>query len=125
MMVINKRVAKKSNDKVNDIYQIVKNICLDGATSNDISLTDDNGNYVYGPMMNFDFVLYTSTLKKIDDYVIDPQGYFSEYSDSDLLKKIYTIDPDRFTNNTLIEQPISNIDKSNMYEAYLRQKESL
>ncbi len=147
-MIINKN--SKSNRE--DMYSIIKKIVLEGA---DLSLYNsgtkeyntegiikqENEEYIYGPMKNFDFIQYTSPLKNISTYVQnvtfnDSQGiksYFEEkyvyLKDDGILTEneyvsyikslieVYSIKKDATVNNTL-EQNLSDINKSNMYHAF-------
>jgi hypothetical protein len=132
MLVVNKNIDHANHQKTQDIYKTIKEICLDGcledASNNGIGKQNDDGEYVYGSMLNFDFIFYTATLKNLDEYAQgtgpSQECYFDQYDNKDLLIQIYKIDKD-FSQNTLIEQPISNLDKSNMYQAYIEQKERL
>lgn len=128
MMVIN----KKSKNK-NLAHEIIKRVALEGSSSNDgeISEVDKEDNYVYGPMINFDYVMYTSPLKKIHEYVLDQNdGYFSDLKEEygeEFVKKsieIYDIETNPSPDN-MIETSLSELNKSNMYYAYLDVKRFL
>ena len=134
MLVFNKK-NENNADRKQKVYDIAKRITLEGGSvDDDISECDDNDNYIYGPMINFDFVMYTATLKNLDEYVLseDEQkgGYIIDEIDEDqqeLFRKMYSIqipeDPNLAKN--LFEEPLSDLDKSNMHWAYEPQKERL
>jgi hypothetical protein len=112
MMVINKKSATTS--KRDDLYKIVKKVCLDSA-----NVEDNEFDQTYS-FNNFEYILYTDPLFLTDKYI--REEYFSEdnFANYELLKKIYTIG-----NNALIENPISDIDKSNMYWAFIMERERI
>ncbi len=124
-----------NEEKIDTIYQIVKDFALDGADTSvtEISKTDEDGNFIYGPMQNFDFIQYTDPLNVINDYVMnDENNYFSDlgYDESQiaLYQKIYNIDiTEQSVSNImhLIEKPITDLEKSNMHWAYEPAKEKI
>lgn len=69
MMVINK------NSKFqNEAYDVIKKVALEGLSKKeDITDTNPDDSYKYGPMINFDYIQYTSPLKQITDYVLGKQ----------------------------------------------------
>lgn len=126
MVVINKKNQNQTN-KLNQIYQMIRELVLSGTSDNDgeIYSLDESGNYIYNSMNNFDFVNYTSPLYKINEYV-ENGNYFS-YSNqqlNQLCKKIYQINIDENSFN-LFEKNISDLSKSNMQYAYYRIKQNL
>lgn len=130
MMVINKNSKHKE-----EAHKIIKKIALEGLSDNvdGINKTDENDNYVYGPMVNFDYVTYTSPLKDIYSYVIDESenGYFSYLTEkgytSTFIKKlidIFKVESKPSPTN-MIEKDLSELDKSNMYYGYLQVRSKL
>ena len=83
-LVINKKDEKDSS-KLNEIYNIVKEVCLDGCDltpdANGIAKTDADGNYVHWSMANWDTVNYTPMLQNIYQYTIGSEEYWSDYLD--------------------------------------------
>jgi hypothetical protein len=78
MVVINKKNQNNAN-KISDIYKAVDTVAVNGMGVSDISATE-NGAYKYSAMENLDYILYTSPIKSIDDYVSDSgeDGYFHD-----------------------------------------------
>lgn len=118
MMVINKDSA--NSDKKNDLYKIVRKICLDSANEE----TDNFENDI--SFQNWSYILYTNPLFIPDEYI--KQDYFSEENENDfpnwhLLNRIYSMNDSDGSN--LIENPISDMDKSNMYWAFVKEREKL
>ena len=121
MLVFNKK-NKNNESRRQQVYEIAKKITLEGGGADeDISECDDEDNYIYGPMINFDFVMYTATLKNADEYIKDEEeGYITTEIDKEqqkLFRQMYDIivpeDPDLAKN--LFEEPLSDLDKSNMH----------
>lgn len=140
MLVFNKK--DENTEKNEQLYEIAKTIALEGGGYNEniaetVSKEDDS--YVYGPMINFDFVMYTAPLKNLDDYVMgvgkygEGGEYYEDYGSyvddlpekqQELFRKMYEITlPDNAEN--LFEHPLSDLDKSNMHWAYEPEKEKL
>jgi len=119
-LVINKNIEDLNNQKQKDVYDVAYKVCLEGANLSEqkISETNSQDEYTYGPMINFDYVLYTSPLKNINQYALDDSenGYFGNDSDGigDLLRSIYMIDLTGLDISKIMEQPIDNLSKSNM-----------
>ena len=93
---------------------------VDNVEDEPISSMDDDGNFIYDPMVNFDFVRYTSPFRSIDDYV--KTDYFSDIDDTlepdqiELYKNIYNISINSHVDIfSLIEAPLSDLCKSNMH----------
>ena len=118
-------INNKNNNtkKLDKIYSIVKSMFLDhvdNVEDEPISSMDDDGNFIYDPMVNFDFVRYTSPFRSIDDYV--KTDYFSDIDDTlepdqiELYKNIYNININSHVDIfSLIEAPLSDLCKSNMH----------
>lgn len=149
MMVINK------NTKYEDeAYEVIKKVALDGLSDDeDITETNSDGSYIYGPMINFDHIQYTSPLKQITDYVLGNQqtdvstpnnkpiedtyfGYLlKEGYDKSFVKLcqeiyhvgLYNTDqiPIPPEKHNMIEKDLSELNKSNMFHAYDRIKTRL
>lgn len=68
-MVINKKNSKPEfEQKHKDIYQVVKQICLDGAQQSEteiVAFDDEHDRYKYWTMQNFDTINYTPMLANI------------------------------------------------------------
>lgn len=125
--------SKNANDegKMKKIYNIVKSIFLDHVDSNEISEMDEEGNFVYNPMINFDFIKYTNPFKTIDDYVLNG-SYFADidpsYTESQiqLYKDIYNIKMNpNIEIGKLVEIPLDNLFKSNIHWSYIYEKEKI
>lgn len=126
MVVFNKKNIKNT-PRLNKVYDLAYDILLNGTNINqNISATDSKGNYIFGPMINFDFVQYTSPLKAINDYVINGDYFNNDDPLKNKLLSVYNI-PDIDENKiaNLIEDPISELNKSNMHWAYVEEKEKL
>lgn len=126
MVVFNKKSVNGNSNKVDEIYDLAREILL-GMNSEgifiDIDEINDDDEYNNLAMANFDFVLYTSPLKNIDEYVLsnNEDNYFNTRYELDgdesminLYKDIYRVD----ISNLFIEAPISDLLKSNMHWAY-------
>ena len=129
MLVFNKKNDNNPTRK-QKVYDIAKKITLEGGSKDDdIAAVDEDDNYINGPMINFDFVMYTAPLKNLNDYVLADDGNIVEnYEDKQqLFRKMYDIkvpsNPDLAKH--LFEQPLSDLDKSNMHWAYEPEKEKL
>lgn len=133
MVVFNKKNDDADLSHKQKVYDVVKKFALEDADDQQGNIydTDDDGNYIYGPMQNFDFIAYTDPLANINTYVLSSDGYFKDagYTDSQikLYQQIYNID---FTGvsdiiSRIIENPLSDLAKSNMHWAYEPEKESI
>lgn len=112
-------INKKSESNSEKIHQVINDIALKGISNEEI----DEESLAFA---NFDYVLYTSPIKHLYDYVIDPSGYFSYLEDEYLSKK--AIDAFKVpANNALqkIENTITNLQKSNMLISYLFTKNGI
>lgn len=128
-------INNKNNNtkKLDKIYSIVKSMFLDhvdNVEDEPISSMDDDGNFIYDPMVNFDFVRYTSPFRSIDDYV--KTDYFSDIDDTlepdqiELYKNIYNININSHVDIfSLIEAPLSDLCKSNMHWAYVEERQKI
>lgn len=127
---------KNDNDpkRLDKIYSIVRSMFLDHVDNyiedEPISSMDDNGNFIYDPMINFDFVRYTSPFKSINDYV--NTDYFKDIDDRlqpdqiELYKSIYNISINPNVDiYSLIEAPLSDLCKSNMHWAYVEERQKI
>ncbi|MGL4617191.1 MAG: hypothetical protein ACRCUM_03045 [Mycoplasmoidaceae bacterium] len=116
MIVIN----KKSESNSDIIHEIINDIALKGIVEID---NFDDSSLAY---LNFDYVMYTSPIKIMYDYVIDPiDGYFSEEEDVFRDKVIATFKVPSIDPLKRIENKITNLQKSNMLIAYLFTKNSI
>ncbi|KFB07769.1 type 2 periplasmic-binding domain-containing protein [Malacoplasma iowae] len=71
LIALDMLVINKNSKFQNEAYDIIKKIALEGLSKDeDITNTDDEDSYIYGPMVNFDYVQYTSPLEKITEYVL-------------------------------------------------------
>ena len=129
-LVINNK-NDKNPQKLNEIYDFVKAMFVDHVDSKQISDTDEDGNFLYDPMTNFDFVRYTSPFKSIDNYVVNG-NYFLDVDETlskdqiKLYKDIYNIKINPEVNIIdLIEAPLSNLCKSNMHWAYVEERQKI
>lgn len=154
LMALDALVINKNSKNKDMAYDVIKKIALENAdaslysdqtktsyqTDNPIFKTDDNGNYLYGPMINFSFIQYSSPLKNLYTYVVNSKtkfdsigGYFTndyEYLKTDGILNEFqyknyidtlvdTFNIQKFgTSNNTLEQNLSDINKSNMYYAY-------
>ena len=128
-LVINSK-NDDNQQKLDKIYKFVKSLFLDHVDSNEISNMDENNQYRYDPMRNFDFLRYTSPFQSIDDYVNG--NYFTDVDFSlddeqiELYKSIYNI---KINSNidiiNLIESLINDLCKSNMHWAYVEKKQEI
>lgn len=125
MMIINAKSNKKQK-----AYELIKQVALEGISANeDITLYDNvNDEYQWGPMQNFDHIQYTSPLEKISNYVLSNNINNSYFKDSnldpiiiDLCKKIFNVIQIPSDRN-MFEYGLNDLEKSNMYQAFLREK---
>lgn len=136
MMVIN-----KNTHNLQTSYDLIKEVALNGVSSEfNIWEEDENGDYIYGPMINFDYILYTSPIQKIHNYVLygdNPNDtnqnyryfdYLYDYGFSDefvnMCIGIFDIQTHPTPDN-MIEQNLSELNKSNMFYGYSRIKSRL
>jgi len=160
VVVLNKNSIKLDNNNKPDlsnaqtrtIYDFVYNILIDhldyadDGPDSDIWACDDDDEYLYDSMNNFDWVLYTSPWQRLGDYCNATDGendYFYDltegfmedlpgYEEGDnsewenFLKKCYVINypPDGIISNH-IEQPTSDAMKSNMLWGYNQSKQKI
>lgn len=134
LMALDMLVINKNSKHIDEAHKIIKKIALEGITdqTDGITKTDDNDEYVYGPMVNFDYVTYTSPLKDIYNYVVqESDGYFSYltekgYSNNFIktLIDIFKVESKPSPTN-MIEKDLSELDKSNMYYGYLQVRSKL
>ncbi|MEF9984861.1 MAG: hypothetical protein RSC02_01595 [Malacoplasma sp.] len=126
MMVINNNSSQKKL-----AYDLIKKIALEGTSYNqNIKLSNpENDEYIFGPMQNFDYVQYTSPLEKISNYVLSPtSSYFSDLYGPDLDPKLLTLYQNIFdvvqtpSDRNMFESGLNDLEKSNMYQAFLREK---
>lgn len=79
-MVINKKNLKPEfAQKHEDIYKVVKQICLDGANASATDIVEfdsENDRYKYWSMQNFDTINYTPMLKNIYDAVTNKSSQY-------------------------------------------------
>lgn len=132
MCVINKRQA--NTNKKAGIYKDIFTTCLEGctldATTDGIGQSDEDEQYTYGPMMNFDYVGYTPPLRNLYQYLTrdDEQNYFLDALElsegkAQLCSNIIGFDETNFDGK--IELPLSEIVKSNMTVAWEEQREKI
>lgn len=160
LMVLDAMVINKNSKNKQEAYDIVKRVALEGSDKslylnqqeneynyNSIIEVDNQDAYVYGPMINFDYVQYTSPLKSIYNFVDNSLtkfetigGYFTDlYShlvDENILNEnqysnyikslvdVFRI-PYEPSNTNMLEQNLSDINKSNMYYAFQKIKQGL
>lgn len=134
LMALDMLVINKNSKHKNEAHEIIKKIALEGLddATDGITKTNENDEYVYGPMVNFDYVTYTSPLKDIYDYVtMESDGYFSYltekgYSNNFIktLIDIFKVESKPSPTN-MIEKGLSELDKSNMYYGYLQVRSKL
>lgn len=121
-------VINKNTKNLDEAYDIVKRVGLQGSDKPDlISETNVDDEYVNGPMLNFDYVQYTSPLRAIDSYVLDDSadGYFSYLNNDELAKlcrEVFQIKTVTTNDKDLFEKNLDDLQKSNMYYAYVREK---
>ncbi|MBD5445990.1 MAG: hypothetical protein HDR31_01590 [Mycoplasma sp.] len=163
VMVVNrKRVQEKQH--LNEAYAVLKKIGLEGSDhslysdnsktqynnssdsqNNSVFTTKDN-QFVYGPMINFDYIQYTSPLNTINNYVINSginknsnitnNGYFvwrynnikylfhneAEFNNFiSTLIAIYSVEISELNINNFIRN-ITDLHKSDMYYAFMNVK---
>lgn len=126
MVVINKNAANNPN-KIDQIYDIIKDVCLSGTddSSEDIS-TIVNDNYLYDSMNNFASVEYTSPLEKIHNYVMNGDFFEGTPDQIQLYKDIFDIDTNVPNITNYVEEKLKNeLAKSNMHWAYAKMKWNL
>ncbi|GHU47806.1 hypothetical protein FACS1894218_3040 [Bacilli bacterium] len=137
MVVMNKKDV--GSKKENHIYDAIRKVALEGCDADpttsgigNYSSSANDRSFEYGPMDNFCQVGYTSPLYSVDTYAArdestDPDHSFfdSLYPDdpnkAELLAEINNIN---FTPG-LLEEPLSNLTKSNMSFIYQEYKEKM
>jgi spermidine/putrescine-binding protein len=114
MVVMNKK-DQNNETKLQNMYKAVDIVAINGIGRSEQELTDND----YTAMENFDYVYYTSPLESIDAFVKDDSqdGYFAQdydyQADADFIAeliRIYTV-----SDSALLEEPISDLNKSNMH----------
>ncbi|WP_033159912.1 type 2 periplasmic-binding domain-containing protein [Mycoplasmoides alvi] len=133
-LVINKTNQINNKKRLEDVYDIIKTITLEGTDSNnpDEFETLENNIYKYGPMLNFSFVQYTSPLQIISgqepniNSVVYTNNYFQNEKDpnlSEAIKMAYSVNVPIETDITnLVEAPLNAWQKQTIINAYLRFK---
>ncbi len=106
LMTINKNISKNHLDKS---YQIINDLCL--------SFNEQNAEEEV-IFLNFDYVNYTPALNSLYEYIKNGD-YFDGNLKTEMLQ-LYEIN-----NAKYIEDPISNITKSNLSFAYIAFKQTL
>lgn len=134
LMALDMMVINKNSKFIDDAYNIIKEVALEGVKVN-ITESNELGKYIYGPMLNFDYILYTSPLQCIYEYVTIGNSLGEKYFDY-LLKEnydqnfinkcieIFNISQQANITNT-IEIGLSGLAKSNMSLAYSTIKENM
>lgn len=132
-LVINKTNIKTTS-QLHNVYQIIKNVTLEGSDSNDPNEfeTKENNIYKYGPMLNFSYVQYTSPLQIISGQdpniksVVYTNNYFENESDpalSEKIKQAYGVEiPPNINIINLVEDPLNVWQKQAIINSYLRFK---
>lgn len=124
-MVLNKDRIEKYNHQ-DEAYAVLKKIGLEGAdqslyTYDDnsnitgynsdsimaVMEVDDNEEYIYGPMINFDYIQYTSPLLTLNAYVLNSSSNIQDIKDQSTKAKTY------YENNYKNLSSITNMDISN------------
>lgn len=162
MTVNRQRVTK--NNHIETAYSVLKKVGLEGAdhklyeydtdtkdsyTYNQNQLEDqpiffqEDNQYIYGPMVNFDYMQYTSPLQTLNEFVTNSVGkptdsrfgYFNlryqniknrftnqEYENYiDTLRLIYSLDNSNISKNDLMRN-VTDLHKSDMYYAFMNVK---
>lgn len=74
LSVLDGFVINANTQKEDEAYEYIKKIALENADDKDMIIKKegegDDESYISGPMINFDYVKYTSPLKLIDNYVL-------------------------------------------------------
>ena len=135
-LVINK---KSIGQKKNKIYQIIKQIALDGCNVNKHKLfSKKNNEFLYWTVRNFHKLGYTPPLKNLYESLIDtnnPCEYWNEFINltkinGEINKKtlqmyidIIKINQNKY--HKIYEEPLNNISNSNISWAWLQVKNNL
>ncbi|GHU32251.1 hypothetical protein FACS1894166_05200 [Bacilli bacterium] len=130
----------------NNIYNAIRKVTLEGCDaepltkSNDQNRTaigeysgsDDDRDFEYGPMDNFYQIAYTSPLFSVNTYVARDVG---DEPDNSFFDSLYPNNPNKAEllaeinninfKNGLLEEPLSNLTKSNMSFLYQEYKEKM
>lgn len=117
MMVINKNSTKSQNKK-QDLYKIVNKICLD--SSNEVNDNNFDNDVSF---QNWSYILYTNPLFLADKYIKEQYFTSDNFANWHLLKNIYSMNENDGANK--IENPINDMAKSNMYWAFINEREKL
>ncbi len=114
-----------SGEKLDKAYGVLGQLCLgiyQGEDGNNVypgsASYDPEQSWTY---QNFDYVNYTAPLKVINEYIVN--NYFEETPElKELRTKIFNVDA---TSKDNFEQPISDLDKSNIAFAWVNFKAAL
>lgn len=136
LVINNKNSKPELTEKRDKIYEIAKQICLDGAqaTSDELAQKEE-GHYKYWSMHNFNTILYTPVLNSIYNTIINPSArYWTDktiedpriYSDSsiDIYIKILS-QPTRDDVKHLYGRTLSLLENSNTHWAWLQSSNKL
>lgn len=123
MFTINNNLSGEKEERA---YRVLGELCLGIYEKADNSIAyptdadyDPEASWTY---RNFNYVNYTAPLKKINEYIMS--NYFSDAEPKlkDLREKIFNVS---LTDKNNFEQPISNLQKSNIAFAWVNFKASL
>lgn len=72
LVALDAMVINKNSKQKDQAYEVIKKIGLEGVDDDEefIYKVNDKDEYVYGPMINFDYVNYVSPIQSLYDYVI-------------------------------------------------------
>ncbi|MDE5775221.1 MAG: hypothetical protein K2H51_02745, partial [Malacoplasma sp.] len=104
-MVINKNLTTKKGT-IETAHEVIKKIGLEGSDlslyeskenkvyskSENIFSVDEEDEYIYGPMLNFDYVNYTSPLLTINAYVMNSSSDLSRYESEQSYNSFSTLE---------------------------------
>lgn len=131
LVINNKNEKEEYSQKQDKIYEIAKQICLDGAQITDLDelASKENDHYKYWTMQNFDSINYTPLLKNIYSAISDKTSkYWTDKELDDQAIEIYIkilSQPTRDNVEHLFGRTISLLENSNTHWAWLQASNKL
>lgn len=119
-------INKQSKKDKNSIYNIIKQVALDGCQVNEKELfaKNEKDQYKYWTIRNFDAIGYTPVLKNIYESIIGDSCPYWEDIEDEATKEMYKkIIENEKGQTRLFGKPLTDLQNSNIHWAWLESKE--